>query len=49
MQSAADEAPSVDHVEAALRRAMESWAASGDRSALRRQLLALLVLVETKG
>ncbi len=39
----------VDEVEAALRGALESWAGSGDRSALRRQLLTLLMVVETKG
>jgi hypothetical protein len=39
----------VDDVEAALRLALESWTASGDRSALRRQLLTLLMLLETKG
>ena len=33
----------------ALRKAMGDWAASGDRPTLRRQLLALLMLVETAG
>jgi len=33
----------------ALRKAISDWVASGDRSTLRRQLLALLMLVETAG
>ena len=33
----------------ALRKAMIDWSTSGDRSSLRRQLLALLMLVETVG
>jgi hypothetical protein len=39
----------VDDVEVALRLALESWAASGDTAVLRRQLLTLLMVVETKG
>jgi hypothetical protein len=38
-----------DEVASALRKAMDGWTESGDRSGLRRELLALLMLVETDG
>jgi len=38
-----------DAVAEALRKAMSDWIASGDPSTLRRQLLALLMLVEAAG
>ena len=38
-----------DAVAEALRKAMSDWIASGDRSILRRQLLALLMLIDTAG
>lgn len=38
-----------DEVAEALRKAMRDWSTFGDRSSLRRQLLALLMLVETAG
>ena len=38
-----------DEVASALRKAMDGWTESGDRPGLRRELLALLMLVETDG